>query len=332
MKTIQAHSPGGPDVLTLRDAPEPRIGPDQVLVEVAASGVNFIDTYQRAGIYEVAYPFTPGFEGAGVVTQVGPAVDWAAPGDRLSWAFTPGGYAERVALSRHDAYVVPPQVPLETAAALMLQGLTAHFLSASCFPLQDGHTALVHAGAGGVGLLLTQLAAARGARVITTVSTAEKEALSRAAGASDVIRYDGFDDLATQLPAAVREITGGAGVNVVYDGVGRATFDGSLASLAERGTLVLFGGASGQVEPVDLQRLNTGGSLFVTRPSLKHYLRTEDERAWRAGELFQAVTDGRLDVRIGATYPLADAAAAHRALEGRTTTGKVLLTQGDRDI
>lgn len=326
MKAIQVQNPGGPDTMQVAAAPDPRIGADQVLVDVAACGVNFIDTYQRSGVYDVEHPFTPGLEGAGLVAEVGSDVDWASPGDRVAWAFTPGSYAERIVLSRHDVYTVPPEVPLETAAALMLQGLTAHFLSASCFPLQSEHTALVHAGAGGVGLLLTQLAVTRGARVITTVSTDDKESLSREAGASDVIRYDQFDDLAAELPSAVRELTSGEGVNVVYDGVGRSTFDGSLASLAERGTLVLFGGASGQVPPFDLQRLNHGGSLFVTRPSMKHYLRTEQERAWRAGELFQAVAEGRLDVRIGATYSLADAAAAHRALEGRATTGKVLLT------
>ncbi|MFW2514056.1 quinone oxidoreductase family protein [Demequina sp. SO4-13] len=325
MRAIQADTTGGPDELQEVDVPDPELGPDQVLVDVAASGVNFIDTYQRSGVYDVKRPFRPGLEGAGVVVEVGADVDWAAPGDRLAWAGTLGSYAERVALSRHDAYRVPDGVELDTAAALMLQGLTAHFLSASCFPLAPGHTALVHAGAGGVGLLLTQLAAARGARVITTVSRDDKEALSRAAGASEVIRYEDFTDMSEELPRAVRGLTDGEGVDVVYDGVGAATFDGSLASLAVRGTLVLFGGASGQVPPFDLQRLNSGGSLSVTRPSMVHYLRTDDERSWRAEELFSAVSRGDLDVRIGATYPLAEASAAHRALEARGTTGKVLL-------
>lgn len=325
MRTIQADRPGGPEEMRVVDAPHPSIGPDEVLVDVAASGVNFIDTYQRSGVYEVARPWRPGLEGAGVVAEIGADVDWAAPGDRLAWAGTPGSYAERVVLTRRDAYAVPTDVPLETAAAMMLQGLTAHFLSASCFPLRSGHTALVHAGAGGVGLLLTQLAVARGARVITTVSTDAKEALSREAGASDVIRYEDFDDISTQLPSAVRGLTDGEGVDVVYDGVGAATFDGSLSSLAVRGTLALFGGASGQVPPFDLQRLNHGGSLSVTRPSMVHYLRTAEERAWRARELFDAVIAEQLNVRIGATYPLAEAPAAHAALESRATTGKVLL-------
>ncbi|MFW7414944.1 quinone oxidoreductase family protein [Demequina sp. SO4-18] len=325
MRAIQADTAGGPEQMRMVDVADPEIRPDQVLVDVAASGVNYIDTYQRSGVYDVARPFRPGLEGAGVVAAVGAEVDWAAPGDRLAWAGTLGSYADRVALSREDAYRVPDGVELDTAAALMLQGLTAHFLSASCFPLESRHTALVHAGAGGVGLLLTQLAVARGARVITTVSRDDKEELSRAAGASDVIRYETFTDIATDLPRAVRDLTDGEGVDVVYDGVGAATFDGSLESLAVRGTLVLFGGASGQVPPFDLQRLNRGGSLSVTRPSMVHYLRTDEERSWRAGELFSAVASGKLDVRIGATYPIEEAPAAHRALEARGTTGKVLL-------
>lgn len=325
MKAIQADVPGGPDVMRVVDAPSPTPGTGQVLVDVAASGVNFIDTYQRSGVYDVARPFRPGLEGAGVVAAVGEDVDWAAPGDRLAWAGTPGSYAEQVVLSRHDAYRVPDGVSLDTAAALMLQGLTAHFLSASAFPLGPEHTALVHAGAGGVGLLLTQLAVARGARVITTVSRDDKEELSRAAGASEVIRYEDFADMSEDLPRAVRGLTDGAGVDVVYDGVGAATFDGSLASLAVRGTLVVFGGASGQVPAFDLQRLNHGGSLSVTRPSMVHYLRTDEERSWRAGDLFTAVAAGELDVRIGASYPLSDAPSAHRVLESRGTTGKVLL-------
>lgn len=325
MKAIQADTAGGPDVMTLVDVPDATIAPDQILVEVAAIGVNFIDTYQRSGTYSVTLPFRPGLEGAGVVVKVGGDVDWAAPGDRVAWAGTLGSYAQRIALRREDVYRVPDGVSLETAAALMLQGLTAHFLSASCFPLRPGHTALVHAGAGGVGLLLTQLAVARGARVISTVSSDAKEELSRAAGASDVIRYERFTEMADDLPRAVRALTDGEGVDVVYDGVGASTFDGSLASLAVRGTLVVSGGASGQVHDFDLQRLNKAGSLSVTRPSMGHFLRTDEERQWRAGELFAAVKSGELEVRIGATYPLTQAAAAHRALEGRETSGKVLL-------
>jgi NADPH2:quinone reductase len=220
---------------------------------------------------------------------------------------------------------VPAGVSDHVAAALPLQGLTAHYLVSSVFPVSAGQDVLVHAGAGGVGLLLTQLAVARGARVITTVSTPEKEALSRAAGASDVVRYTELTDLTRELPAIVRELTGGAGVHTVFDSVGRTTFDGSLASLRRRGAMVLFGGSSGQVPPVDPQRLNAGGSLFLTRPKLDDYSRTREELAWRAGELFEAVAAGTLDVRIGAEYPLPEAAEAHRALEGRRTTGKVLL-------
>lgn len=325
MKQIMAHTNGGPEALELVESPSPEPGPDEVLVTVAACGVNFIDTYQRAGIYPVSLPWKAGLEGAGTVTAIGADVSYAQVGDRVAWASTPGSYADTIVLTEADCYHVPDGVDLGTAAALMLQGLTAHYLSASTYPLSAEHTALVHAGAGGVGLLLTQLATARGARVITTVSTDTKEALSRAAGASDVIRYDAFTDLATQLPQAVRDLTNGEGVDVVYDGVGAATFDGSLASLKVRGMLALFGGASGQVPPVNLQRLSAAGSLFVTRPSMGHYLRTPAERAWRASELFDAVVNGTLDVRAKERFALSDAAEAHRALEGRLTTGKVLL-------
>ncbi|MFV0634423.1 quinone oxidoreductase family protein [Demequina sp.] len=325
MRAIVASHPGDASVLQIADAPEPRPLAGEVLVDVAAVGVNFIDTYQRSGVYPVSFPFTPGLEGSGVVAEVGGAVTGFAPGDRVAWCSSLGSYAERVTVPAHALYAVPDSVDLRTAAAVTLQGLTAHFLSSSTFRLGPEHTALVHAGAGGVGLLLTQLACARGARVITTVSTEEKEALSRAAGASAVLRYDQMPDLSADLPAAVRELTNGDGVDVVYDGVGAATFDASLGSLAVRGMLVLFGGASGQVPDFNLQRLNAGGSLFVTRPSMGHYLRTEQERAWRAGEVFSAVASGELNVRVGATYPLDQAADAHRALESRGTSGKVLL-------
>lgn len=325
MKAIKVSAHGGPEVMTLvdTDAPEPEA--DQAVAQVSAIGVNFIDTYHRSGVYPTALPLRPGLEGAGVITAVGENVDWVKVGDKVAWNSAPGSYAEQVILTRETTYAVPDEVPLETAAALMLQGLTAHYLVTSSFELSEGHTLLLHAGAGGVGLLLTQLAKTRGARVITTVSSAAKEELSRGAGADDVLRYDQFTDMTTDLPAAVRALTDGEGVDVVYDGVGAATFDGSLASLKVRGMLVLFGGASGQVEPFDLQRLSRAGSVSVTRPSMGHFLRTDEERAWRSGELFAAVADGSLDVRIGATYPLAQAAEAHRALEGRETTGKVLL-------
>jgi NADPH:quinone reductase len=237
---------------------------------------------------------------------------------RKAWAAGPGSYAEQVIIEASVAVPVPREVSSETAAALMLQGLTAHYLVASVHPVAEGETVLVHAGAGGVGLLLTQLAKSRGARVITTVSTAEKERLSREAGADEVIGYVDFAE-------RVRELTGGAGVNVAYDGVGRSTFDGSLASLRRRGLLALFGAASGPVEPIDPQRLNVAGSVFLTRPMLAHYTATREELEWRAAELFTDVTAGRLNVRVGATYPLAQARQAHEDLEGRKTSGKVLL-------
>lgn len=325
MKAIEVLTHGGPESMALVDTDVPQPSANQVVVEVAAAGVNFIDTYHRSGVYPTKLPLRLGLEGAGVVRDVGDNVDWAKVGDRVAWNSAPGSYAEHVVLSKETTYAVPDDVSLETAAALMLQGLTAHYLATSSFELRAGHTALVHAGAGGVGLLLTQLAKARGAQVITTVSSDVKEELSRGAGADEVVRYDGFTDMTADLPAAIKELTAGQGVDVVYDGVGAATFDGSLASLAVRGMLVLFGGASGQVPTFDLQRLNAGGSLSITRPSMGHFLRTDDERAWRSGELFAAVAAGELDVRIGATYPLAQAAQAHRALEGRETTGKVLL-------
>ncbi|GIG38594.1 quinone oxidoreductase [Cellulomonas phragmiteti] len=316
---------GGPEVLRVTDVPDPVPAPDEVLVRVAAAGVNFIDTYRRGGVYRMPFPHVVGSEGAGEVVAVGDDVTLVAPGDRVAWASAAGSYAELVAVPGSAVLPVPSGVEDGTAAALPLQGLTAHYLVASTFPLAAGHDVLLHAGAGGVGLLLTQLAVSRGARVIATVGSPAKERLARAAGASDVVRYRELGDLTSELPALVRDLTDGRGVDVVYDGVGKDTFDASLASLARRGTLVLFGGSSGQVPPVDLQRLNAAGSLYVTRPTLADHVATRDELTWRAGELFGAVTAGTLDVHVGATFPLADAADAHRALEGRTTTGKVLL-------
>jgi len=309
---------GGPDVLTLTPVDRPEPGPGQLLVRVAAAGVNFIETYQRSGAYPVRYPFTPGAEAAGTVDAVGRDVEGFAPGDRVAFAEGEATYAEFAVVDAAKALPVPDGVDLETAAALPLQGMTAHYLVNSTFPVQQDQTALVHAGAGGVGLLLIQLLKAKGARVITTVSTPEKEELALGAGADDVLRYEGFAD-------AVRTLTDGTGADVVYDGVGQATFDESLRSLRLRGTLVLYGAASGPVEPFDLQRLNSGGSLFVTRPTLAHHLLSAEERRWRSEELFGAVTSGTLSVRIGARYPLADAARAHEDLQARRTTGKVLL-------
>lgn len=324
MRAIQATRAGGPEVLELVDLPEPTPGPGEVLVKTAAAGINFIDTYRRRGIYPMPFPHVPGSEGAGVVVALGDGVTDLAIGDQVAWADAPGSYAEFVRVKAARALRVPENVDLEVAAALPLQGLTAHYLATSTYPVQKGDTILVHAGAGGVGLLLTQLATARGARVITTVSTADKAQVSRAAGAAAVIRYDLLRDLAAELPPLVRGFAPG-GLPVVYDGVGQSTFDASLACLRPRGLMVLFGASSGPVPPFDIQRLNSGGSLYLTRPSLGHYTATTDELRGRADELFAAVGAGRLDVRIGRRFPLAEARAAHEALEGRATTGKVIL-------
>lgn len=318
MQTIVARQSGGPEVLELAEVERPTPGPGQLLIKVAATGVNFIETYQRGGMYKVAYPFTPGSEAAGVVEAVGDGVEGFAVGSRVATAEGQECYAGYTVLDAAKALPVPDGVDLLTAAALPLQGMTAHYLINSSFKVEPGHTVLVHAGAGGVGLLITQLLKSRGARVITTVSTDEKEALAKGAGADAVLRYDGFAD-------AVRDLTDGVGVQVVYDGVGKDTFDGSLASLRPRGFLVLFGAASGAVPPVDPQRLNAGGSLSLTRPKLADFLANPQERRWRSSEVFGAAADGSLKVRIGATYPLAEARRAHEDLEGRRTTGKVLL-------
>ena len=325
MHAIRAQRAGGPDVLTYLEVPDPVAGPGEVLVAVAAAGVNFIDTYQRGGVYPMRFPHVPGSEGAGEVVALGEGVTGLTVGQRVAWSDGPGSHAELVVVPAARLLPVPDGVSTEVAAALPLQGMTAHYLAFASYPVQPGDTVLVHAGAGGVGLLLTQWATARGARVITTVSTDEKEELSRAAGAAIVIRYDRLGDLTAELPALVREASDG-GVAAVFDGVGRSTFDASLASLRRRGTLVLFGGASGQVPPFDLQRLNAGGSLSVTRPKLGDFIVTTEELRERSDALFAAVLDGTLQVRIGQRYPLAEAADAHRALEGRRTTGKVLLT------
>ncbi|MHA7145979.1 quinone oxidoreductase family protein [Arthrobacter sp. TmT3-37] len=315
---IVVSEPGGPDVLTLATVDRPDAGPGQLLVKVAAAGVNFIETYQRSGAYPMQYPFTPGAEAAGTVEAVGADVRGFETGDRVAFAEGKGTYGEFAVVDADKALPVPDGVDLETAAALPLQGMTAHYLINSTFAVQPGQTVLAHAGAGGVGLLLIQLLKAKGARVITTVSTPEKEELARGAGADEVLRYEDF-------AGAVRDLTDGTGVDVVYDGVGRATFDESLRSLRIRGTLVLYGAASGPVPPVDPQRLNSGGSIFLTRPTLAHYLLTPEERRWRSEELFGAVAAGQLDVRVGARYALADAARAHEDLQARRTTGKVLL-------
>jgi NADPH2:quinone reductase len=288
------------------------------VVETTAVGVNFIDTYHRSGMYPLPLPATLGVEAAGVVIDVADDVTGFAMGDRVAWPWQFGSYATRVAVDADRVVSVPADVDLRSAVAASVQGITAHFLARSIVPLGAGDSALVHAGAGGVGLLLTQLLAAQGVRVFTTVGSAEKEALSRAAGATEVFGYPDFVD-------QVHRATGGAGVQVVFDGVGRATFDRGLDALAVRGAMVLFGAASGKVDPVDPQVLNTKGSLMLTRPSLAHFATEPAELAWRASEVFGAIADGTLDVRIGAEFALSDAASAHRALEGRRTTGKVLL-------
>ena len=318
MKAIVAVEPGGPEVLVEQEVERPQPGAGQLLVRVAAIGVNFIETYQRQGIYNVPFPFVPGGEASGTVEEVGEGVEGYAVGDRVVTAEGEHAYAEYTLVDADKALPVPEGLDLETAAALPLQGMTAHYLINSTFRVEPGQTALVHAGAGGVGLLLIQMLKAKGARVLTTVSTEEKAQLASEAGADHVLGYSQFSE-------HVRELTGGAGVDVVYDGVGRDTFDGSLASLRPRGYLVLFGAASGPVPPVDPQRLNAGGSLFLTRPTLKHHLLNPQERLWRSSEVFGAAADGSLSVRIGATFPLSEAADAHRALEARATTGKVLL-------
>lgn len=315
---IRLHAPGGPDALEVDDVPTPTAGPGQLLVETAAIGVNFIDTYHRSGLYPLQLPATLGMEAAGVVTAVGDGITSFAVGNRVAWAMQPGSYATRVVVNADGVVRVPPAVDLKLAAAIPLQGMTAHYLARSIVPLGAGDTALVHAGAGGVGLLLTQILRDMGIRVFTTVSSPDKAELSHAAGAEQVF---GYDDFATEVRAA----TDGAGARIVFDGVGASTFDASLDALGVRGTMVLFGASSGPVASIDPQILNAKGSLLLGRPSLAHFIADPAELAWRAEEIFAAVANGSLAVRIGAEFALADAADAHRALEGRTTTGKVLL-------
>ena len=320
MRVVVAERQGGPEVLSVADHPAPEPGPGEVLVEVAAAGVNFMDIYQREGIgnYRREPPFVLGGEGAGTVTAVGEGVTGLSVGDRVAWASVQGSYAEQVVLPASRAVPVPAGVSLDVAAAVILQGLTAHYLVSSTYPVQDGDVTVVHAAAGGVGLLLTQLVKRRGGIVVATTSGGPKEALAQAAGADYVTGYGDFR-------AAVDQATGGVGAHVVYDGVGKDTFDDSLAALRPRGMMVLYGASSGQVPPFDLQRLNSGGSLFATRPTLVHYVATVEELRWRAGELFELVASGKLDVRIGGTYPLAAAARAQEDLAARRTTGKLLL-------
>lgn len=322
MHAIEVAKTGGPEVLTYVEKPEPVAGPGQVVIKAEAIGVNFIDTYFRSGLYKRDLPFVLGTEVCGTVAAVGEDVAALAVGDRVVTADADGAYADYcVAQSDRVAYV-PDGVAPESIASALLKGMTAHYLIKSVYPVQPSDTILVHAGAGGVGLILTQWATSIGTRVITTASTPEKAALSRLAGAVEVLDYP--EDPA-EFGAAIRDLTAGAGVAAVYDGVGASTFDASLASLAVRGTLALFGAASGPVPPVDPQRLNAAGSVFLTRPKLGDFTRTADEFAWRAGELLSAIAEGAITVTVSERYPLAEAARAHIDLQGRKTVGSIVL-------
>jgi len=322
MKAIRVDRTGGPEVLQLADVPAPSPGPGEALVRQTVSGINYIDVYFRTGLYKRDLPFINGREGAGVVEAVGAGVTEVKPGDRVAYAGTPnmGGYAELNAVPVRELVSIPDGVGDSDACAVMLQGMTAHYLASDTFPLRPGHVALVHAAAGGVGSTLVQLAKARGATVIATVGTEEKAQLARGYGADHVIVYANED-----FADAARAIAGDHAIDVVYDSVGKDTWERSLSLLRPRGMLVVYGNSSGPVPPVEPQKLASAGSIFFTRPTLVDYIRTREELLGRARELFDAMRAGKLHVRIGATYPLADAAQAHRDLEARKTTGKLLL-------
>ena len=320
MKRIIVTEHGGPDALTLVESPIPDPGPGDALVAIAVSGVNYIDTYFRTGLYPSERPTTIGSEAAGVVERIGPDVTGVRPGDRVAYTMVRGSYAEYTVVPAARLVPLPDDVAFETAAALMLQGMTAHYLTRSTFALDRTHTCLVHAAAGGLGCLVVQMASERGARVLATVSTEEKARIARSLGADETILYTQQD-----FEAEVMRLTDGRGVDVVYDSVGRTTFDKGLKVIRPRGLMALVGQSSGPVAPIDPSVLNQRGSLFLTRPSLGHYLATREELLWRAGEVMTLLTSGRLTVHISATYPLADAARAHRDLESRATTGKLLL-------
>lgn len=328
MRAIRVHEYGSPEVMRLEEIDLPEPGPGEVRVMLETAGVNFVDTYQRSGQYNMSLPYTPGSEGGGVVDTLGPEVEGLAPGDPVAYAMQLGAYADYAVVPAWKLVPVPPGVNLLTATAAMLQGMTAHYLTHDTYPIQSGDTALIHAAAGGVGLLLVQMARLRGARVIGTVSTGEKELLAREAGADEIIRYteQDFED-------EVRRLTDGRGVDVVYDSVGRDTFYKSLNCLRPRGYMVLFGQSSGAVEPIDPQILNRKGGLFLTRPALHHYNHDRAEVLRRANDLFDWIGSGQLSVRIDKTFPLAEAAEAHRYLESRQSKGKVLLgTQMGREM
>jgi NADPH2:quinone reductase len=320
MQAIQVTRVGGPEVLTLSDLPVPSPKPNEALVQIKTAGVNFIDVYFREGRYPTSLPFVNGQEGAGVVTDVGSDVTGIQRGARVAYTGVMGSYAEYAAVPANRLVKIPDELDFEQAAAAMLQGMTAHYLLYSSYPLQKGETALIHAAAGGVGLLLVQMAKKLGARVIATAGTDEKAQLARDAGADECIVYT-----ATDFETETKRLTDGKGVHVVYDGVGKETFDRDLNVLRPRGYLVLFGGSSGAVPPFDLIQLSQKGSLFITRPTLAHYTATREELEWRANDVMQMIARGDLKLRIHKAYPLAEAEQAHRDLEGRKTTGKLLL-------
>ena len=321
MKAIQVKETGGPEKMQFLDVPTPQPGPNQALVRIAASGVNFIDIYFRIGLYKADLPLTPGSEAAGTVEAVGSGVTDVAPGDRVAYAMARGSYAEYALVPAAQLVKLPDGVDFHTAAAAMLQGMTAHYLTHSTYPLKNGDTCLVHAAAGGAGGLVVQMAKMLGARVFGTVSTDEKARIAREHGADETILYT-----KQEFDVEVKRLTGGRGVDVVYDSVGKTTFDKSLNSLRPRGLLALFGQSSGPVPPFDPTILNGKGSLYLTRPSLGHYLLNREELLWRAGDVLRWIDEGKLKLRIDRTFPLAQAADAHRALEGRHTAGKLLLT------
>jgi NADPH2:quinone reductase len=321
MKAIQVKEPGGPEKMLFVDIPVPRPGPKQALVRIAISGVNFIDVYFRSGLYKVDLPVILGSEAAGTVEAIGPDVSEVAPGDRVAYAMARGSYAEYAVVPAAQLVKIPQGLDFSAAAAAMLQGMTGHYLTHSTWSLKTGDTALVHAGAGGAGRLIIQMAKLKGARVFATVSTDEKARIAREAGADETIRYTEQD-----FEAEVKRLTDAHGVDVVYDSVGKTTFDKSLKSLRPRGMLVLFGQSSGSVPPFDPSILNARGSLFLTRPSLAHYVATREELLWRAGDVLNGVKSGAITLRIDKTYPLSAAADAHRDLESRRTAGKLLLS------
>jgi NADPH2:quinone reductase len=320
MKAVRIHQPGGPEAMKLDDVPQPEPKAGEAVVKVDAAGLNYIDVYFRSGQYKSNLPLTLGMEAGGTVAAIGPNVTEVRVGDKVAYTGVPGAYAEYAAVPAARLVHLPGGLTTKDGAAMMLQGMTAHYLACSTYPLKPGDTCLVHAAAGGVGLLLCQMAKRKGARVIGTVSTEEKDALARAAGADEVILYTKVD-----FEAEVKRLTKGEGCEVVYDSVGQATFEKGLSVLKPRGFMVLFGQSSGPVAPFNPALLAQKGSLFLTRPVLFHYVADRPSLEWRAGEVLRAVAGGHLGVRIGATFPLAEAAAAHRALEGRKTTGKVLL-------